>query len=115
MKSREIETIYDCLAPYGTKGCGYLSLSTKTGIQPSVLHGYLKKHKEIFSQVGKSSTYKLKTGGVFDGSKESMFAVLKSNRRYEYFTGAVIILGLTFTFYNIFDQGFIDYISKYLF
>ena len=103
MKTKEAELVYDYLSTQGKKGSGYLTVSNATGIQPTSLHKFLKKHSEFFVSVGGTSSYRLKSRGDFDGSKQSMIDILASKKRNQKLFWYLVSLSIFVSVFSVFN------------
>jgi len=101
MNTKDAELIYDYLSTQGQKGSGYLTISNETGIQPTVLHKYLKKYSEFFLSVDGVSKYRLKSRGDFDGSKESMINILATKKRNKKLSLGIIYFSIFMSFFLV--------------
>jgi hypothetical protein len=107
MNTKEVESVYDYLSTQGTKGSGYLTISNVTGIQPTILHKFLKKHSEFFVSVGGASSYRLKSRGDFDGSKQSMIDILATKKRNKKLLLRVYYFSIFISLLSVFNTLFI--------
>lgn len=107
MNTKEAELIYDYLSTQGKKGSGYLTISNVTGIQPTTLHEFLKKYSEFFVSVDGTSSYRLKSRGGFDGSKQSMIDILVIKKRNKKVFWCLVCVSIFLSLFSVFNTYFI--------